>query len=117
MLMAGKGFRAAAPIMIWLAVARLIAMLSPPVSAALTALGRPGLSVIGNFATSLAFLLALPLMLRWWGLNGAGLNVVLQALACGLLLSWFILRETSSHVRAIPTGSAGLASTTPETRP
>lgn len=93
-LVGGESFKAAAPIMVWLALSRTAAMLTPPVTAALTALGRPSLSVVGNLASGVSCLLVLPLMLHGLGLNGAGLNALLQAVLAAALLIWFIWRET-----------------------
>lgn len=85
-LMAGDGFQAAGRVMLWLALARTILLAGPPTSAALTALGRPGLSVSANLVASLGLFLMLPPMLDWQGLTGAGLHALLQALAAvGLL--------------------------------
>lgn len=95
-LMSGEGFRAAAAIMVWLAFARAIAVLAPPISAALTALGRPGLSMVGNLASGVGCLLTLPPMLKAWGLAGAGLNALLQAGVAVGLLAWFVARQTRS---------------------
>jgi hypothetical protein len=67
-------------------VARSVQLAGPPISAALTALGRPGLSVKANLASGLAALAALPFLVQWQGLTGVGLQAVFQALlAAGLL--------------------------------
>lgn len=85
-LAAGPGFEGAAGLMIWLAVARTVMLAAPPSSAALTALGRPGLSVAANLVGGVGLMLLLPLMLGWLGLAGAGAHAVLQAVVTvGLL--------------------------------
>jgi len=100
-LIAGESFAAAGGVMLWLALGRAILLAGPPMSAALTALGRPGLSVRANLLSSLSVLLALPLLLAWQGLIGAGLQAVLQAvLAVGLLIL-FVTQATPLH-RAQP---------------
>jgi O-antigen/teichoic acid export membrane protein len=85
-LMAGAAFAGAATLMLWLALARAVQLAGPPISAALTALGRPGLSVTANLVSGLGLLLILPPMLYWQGLAGAGLYALVQAVAgVGLL--------------------------------
>jgi O-antigen/teichoic acid export membrane protein len=95
-LIAGAAFAGAAPVMIWLAVARVIALIAPPTSAALIALGRPGLSVTSNLLTSLGLLPLLPLLAGTWGLAGAGMHALIQSIAASLLLSAFLWRSTSA---------------------
>lgn len=96
-LMAGPAFAAAGGIMLWLTVARAIQMAAPPISAALTALGRPGLSVTANLFSGLGLLAPLPPLLMWAGLTGAGAHAVLQALAGVTLLGVFVWRETGER--------------------
>jgi O-antigen/teichoic acid export membrane protein len=93
-LIGGRAFADAGAVMLWLALARAVLLAAPPTSAALTALGRPGLSVTANLAAGLGLLVILPPMLTWLGLTGAGLHAVLQAAATAGLLGWFIWRET-----------------------
>ncbi len=95
-LIAGPAYLAAAGVMIWLAVARVIALTGPPTSAALIALGRPGLSVISNFTTSVGLLPLLPILTAYWGLQGAGMHAILQALCASSLLGVFLWRNTGS---------------------
>lgn len=94
-LIAGPAFAGAAGVMIWLAVARLIAMSAPPTSAALIALGRPGLSVSANLLANLGLLPLLPLLTMTWGLAGAGFHALIQAVAASLLLGLGFWRVTS----------------------
>lgn len=97
-LIAGPAYAAAAAVMIWLAVARVIALTGPPTSAALIALGRPGLSVTSNILTSIGLLPLLPLLTAYWGLQGAGMHAVLQAMFASALLAAFLWRSTNTHV-------------------
>lgn len=78
-LLAGKAFAGAGPIMLWLTLSRGLQMAAPPFSAALTAVGRPGLSVWANLLSGFGLLLILPPMLDGFGLMGAGLHAVIQA--------------------------------------
>ncbi len=85
-LIGGPGFAAASEIMIWLAVARAVQIAAPPMSAALNALGRPGLSVWANAVAAGAVLLVLPALAQGLGLAGAGVQALVQAmLVVGLL--------------------------------
>lgn len=103
-LMAGQAFAAAAPVMLWLTLARAVQLAAPPISAALTALGRPGLSVTANLTSGLGLMVLLPPMLHWGGLHGAGLHALLQASVGVVMLVAFAWRETG--VRAAPSASA-----------
>jgi O-antigen/teichoic acid export membrane protein len=91
-LLGGPAFMGAATLMLWLASARAILLVAPPTSAALVAMGRPGLSVTANLASSLGLLPLLPLLIQHSGLPGAGLQAVLQAFAASALLTWFAWR-------------------------
>lgn len=93
-LIAGPAYAAAAGVMIWLAVARVIALTGPPTSAALIALGRPGLSVIANMIASIGILPLLPILAAYWGLLGAGMHAVVQAVLASALLGLFLRRST-----------------------
>lgn len=97
-LIAGPAYAAAAGVMIWLTVARVIALTGPPTSAALIALGRPGLSVMSNIITSIGILPLLPLLTAYWGLQGAGMHAVVQASLASALLGIFLWRSTNAHV-------------------
>jgi O-antigen/teichoic acid export membrane protein len=96
-LIAGPAYAAAAGVMIWLAVARVIALTGPPTSAALIALGRPGLSVTANMITSIGILPLLPLLADHWGLQGAGIHAVVQAVLASTLLGLFLWRNTADR--------------------
>lgn len=86
-LLGGASFAAAGGIMAWLALGRTIQLAAPPISAALTALGRPGLSVWANTVAALAVVLMLPALVQGLGLAGAGVQAVLQALLVVALLA------------------------------
>ena len=86
-LMGGSGFATAGGLMLWLALARTILLCAPPLSAALTALGRPGLSAAMNLTGSLGLVVVLPLVLPAWGQSAIGPCVVAQALLTMALLA------------------------------
>jgi O-antigen/teichoic acid export membrane protein len=93
-LIGGRQFSAAGGIMLWLFAARAILLVAPPASAALVALGRPGISFAANLISSIGMLALLPLLLMAFGLPGSGLFAVLQALTGALMLSILLWRET-----------------------
>jgi O-antigen/teichoic acid export membrane protein len=95
-LIAGPGFASAAMLVLLLASARVVQLVAPPVSSAIVALGRPGLSVAANVATSLLSWPLLLLLLSWGALVGAGIHAILQAVAVVFVLSISLLRLTST---------------------
>lgn len=99
-LIGGPAFRAAGGVMLWLATARAILLIGPPATAALAALGRPGLSVAANLICSLGLLPLLPPLMTGFGLRGAGFHAVLQAAAASALLAWFVWRRSGEVDRA-----------------
>lgn len=98
-LLGGRPFRIAGPVMLWLFAARTVLLVAPPASAALVALGRPGLSVAANTICSLGLLPLLPLLLHGFGLAGAGCHAVVTAVAVALLLGGFVWRESGPPKR------------------
>ena len=93
---AGPQFAAAGGVMLWLATARALQLAAPPITAALTALGRPGFSMLANLASGLGLLMVLPPMLGWLALPGAGAHALLQAAAAVALLTFGL----TAHARA-----------------
>ena len=97
-LLGGRAFATAGGLMFWLALARAILLLAPPTGAALTALGRPGLSLRANLIAGLGTLALLPLLLRILGLMGGGAQALLQALVAAALLTVYFWRESREAV-------------------
>jgi O-antigen/teichoic acid export membrane protein len=93
-IIAGPGFEAAAGVTLLLALARVIQLAAPPVSAALVALGRPGISVTTNVATSLILWPLLPLLLAHWALAGSGFHALVQAMVSVTALCLSVWRVT-----------------------
>jgi O-antigen/teichoic acid export membrane protein len=104
-LLGGQAFGDAAPVMIWLAISRLLLLIGPPFSAALIAIGRPGLSVAANVGSNLLTLPVLPPLMAWFGLSGAGIQAVLQAVASAVLLC--VLAQNASKSAPIAAGGGG----------
>jgi O-antigen/teichoic acid export membrane protein len=86
-LMGGDGFAAAGGLMLWLAIARTLLLCAPPLSAALTALGRPGLSAGMNLAGSFSLVAMLSIALPNWGQGAIGPCIVAQAVLTMALLA------------------------------
>lgn len=90
----GKAFQAAGSIMLILFAGRAVLLVAPPASAALVALGHPGISFVANLACSLGLLSLLPLLTGRFGLIGAGYHALVQALATVTLLCALLWRQT-----------------------
>jgi O-antigen/teichoic acid export membrane protein len=80
--------------MAWLALSRTLMLAAPPSSAALTALGRPSLSMAANLVGGVGLLALLPPMLNGFGLSGAGVHALLQAIVTVGLLAVCVGRQT-----------------------
>jgi O-antigen/teichoic acid export membrane protein len=106
-LLGGPAFVGAAGLMIWLALARVLLVIAPSASAALVAMGRPGLSVTANLVSSIGLLPLLPLLIQQAGLGGAGFHAVLQSLVACALLIWFVWRTSDPGNR--PRGASAVA--------
>ena len=95
-LIGGPQFAAAGVVMLWLVTARTALLVAPPASAALVALGRPGLSVTGNLLCTILLLPLLPLLMLRFGLVGAGFHALLTASAIALVLGFLAWRVSGS---------------------
>jgi O-antigen/teichoic acid export membrane protein len=93
-LMAGPAFGAAAGVMIALVAARAVSLIGPPCTSALTALGHPARSMCANLLSSFAFLPLLPWLLTTFGLMGAGIQAVAQAVVANGLLAVLVWRTS-----------------------
>lgn len=96
-LIAGPAYAAAAGLMVMLVIARAIALVGPPCSAALSAMGRPGWSMSANLFASLIFLPVLPPLLHSFGLAGAGIQALGQAIIASVLLMTLAWRRSMAH--------------------
>ncbi|WP_375195644.1 lipopolysaccharide biosynthesis protein [Sphingobium sp.] len=93
-LLAGSAFKAAGSVMVVLIAARMIAVIGPPCSSALSAMGYPALSMSANLFASLIFLPVLPWLLHHAGLMGAGLQAMGQSLLASALLAGLVWRRS-----------------------
>ena len=94
-LLGGPAFAGAAVVMVWLTLARAVLLVAPPCSAALTAMGRPGLSAGANILGSLVLLPLLPVLMLAMGLVGAGVHAVVQAAVASAVLVFLVWRTSA----------------------
>ena len=90
----GHAFAGAAGLILLLAIARTAWLVAPPASSALTALGRPTLSVAANLAINLGLLPLLPLMMLAFGLNGSGWHAIIQGAGASIVLLLMVFQQT-----------------------
>jgi O-antigen/teichoic acid export membrane protein len=100
-LLGGAGFSAGAAVLVLIVVARMLLIGAPALTAALTALKRPGLSMLINVATNIGLLVSLPPMLDRFGLAGAGWYLLAQALVTMLALLILTDRAFRRDVRTL----------------
>ncbi len=93
-LIGGPAYAGAAGLLVWLTLARAIMLAGPPASAALVALGRPSLSVVANLGSAFATMPLLLVLLRGFGIVGAGWQAMVQAALAASLLLFFVWRES-----------------------
>jgi len=96
----GHAFAGASGLILLLAIARTAWLIAPPASSALTALGRPSLSVIANLTINLGLLPLLPLMMLGMGLAGAGWHAILQGAGASALLLVMVVNRTGTATPA-----------------
>lgn len=96
-LLAGPAFVGAAGLMVALVAARAISLIGPPSSSALSAMGYPALSMSANLFASLIFLPVLPLFLHAYGLAGAGMQAIGQAILTSSLLAGLVWWRSLKH--------------------
>jgi O-antigen/teichoic acid export membrane protein len=93
-ILAGPEFMGAAIVMVIIVAARAVALIGPPCSSALSALGHPSWSMGANLFASLVFLPLLPFLLERFGLIGAGYQAVGQAILGSGLLIFLVWRSS-----------------------
>lgn len=100
-LLGGRSFHGGVAIVTLIAGARLAALIASPLTAGLTALGRPQRSMAVTLATNLLLYPLLPLLIWWHGLHGAGLHALAQnVIAAGMLILFF--RRDTRDLHAAP---------------
>ena len=94
-LIGGKSFAVGAALLLPVAAARGLALVSAPLVSGLAAVGRPAWLVATTTVTSLLLYPLLPLLLTWIGLIGAGWHMVLQSAIAFGMLGWLFERQTA----------------------
>jgi len=107
-LIGGRSFKGGAVIVTLIAGARLAGLIASPISAGLTALGRPQRSMTVTLFTNLALYPLLPVMILWIGLHGAGLHALLQNVIATGLLMLFFARDARDPIDAGQEGDTGI---------
>ncbi len=106
-LIGGKTFRGGAAIVTLIAGARLCGLIASPISAGLTALGKPQRSMAATLATNLALYPLLPVLILWIGLHGAGLHALVQNVIATAMLIVFFARDARDPAPAPTIGTDG----------
>jgi O-antigen/teichoic acid export membrane protein len=99
-LIGGKTFHGGAAIVTLIAGARLCGLIASPISAGLTALGKPQRSMVVTLATNLALYPLLPILILWIGLHGAGLHALIQNVVATAMLILFFGRDSRDPAQA-----------------
>ena len=99
-LIGGKTFHGGAAIVTLIAGARLCGLIASPISAGLTALGKPQRSMVVTLATNLALYPLLPIFILWIGLHGAGLHALIQNVVATAMLILFFGRDSRDPAQA-----------------
>jgi O-antigen/teichoic acid export membrane protein len=93
-LLGGHSFAGGTVIITLLAGGRAAALVAAPLTAGLTALGKPQRSLAVTLFTNLLLYPLLPLLILWLGLDGAGWHALGQSLAATAMLMLFFLRDS-----------------------
>jgi O-antigen/teichoic acid export membrane protein len=83
----GAAFAAAAPLMVWFALARMTMVVATMTGTALVAAGRPGLSIAGNALALTLSLPVLPWLLGRWGIVTTGPHALAMAAFNAIVLA------------------------------
>lgn len=98
-LLGGHSFAGGAAIVTLLAAGRAATLVAAPLTAGLTALGRPQRSMTVTLITNLALYPLLPILTLWLGLNGAGWHALVQGLIATAMLTLFFARDAGGEMR------------------
>lgn len=89
----GGSFAGGTALMLLVAVARAMMLVTTPLGTGLTAMGRPGKSVAAAVVANILLYPLLPPFLLWFGVEGAGWHAIVQNLAAALMLVLFFARS------------------------
>ena len=88
----GGSFDGGTRLMMLVAVSRALLLLTTPLAAGLTALGKPGKSVAATMTANILLYPLLPLLLLWLDVDGAGWHAIVQGGAAATMLGLFFVR-------------------------
>ena len=92
-LILGAGFAAAAGIMTWQVAAAVINLISLPLEPMVISLGQAGATVKVRVVVAAAYAAVLPFLVRRFGLEAAGVGLVVASAAIALGMLWLLLRH------------------------
>jgi O-antigen/teichoic acid export membrane protein len=89
----GGSFSGGGSLLLLVALARALQLMTTPLGAGLTALGRPQRSMTAGFVANIILYPLLPLLLSRAGLDGAGWHALVQAVVAAAMLGWWFGTE------------------------
>ena len=89
----GGSFSGGTALMLLVALARAMTLVTTPLGTGLTAMGRPGKSVSAAIVANILLYPLLPPLLLWMGVEGAGWHAIVQNCAAALMLAFFFARS------------------------
>ncbi|WP_240653464.1 lipopolysaccharide biosynthesis protein [Sphingomonas crocodyli] len=92
-LLGGQSFTGGTTLLILVAIGRLAALAATPIAAGLTALGHPQRSMAVALITNLALYPALPALLWWIGVDGAGWHGLIQNAVALVIVALFFAHD------------------------
>lgn len=92
-LLGGESFEGGAMLLFLIACSRALMAGSTSLSSGLIAMGKPSRSISANLAGNLIIYPALPLLILYAGLNGAGWHAMLQSTVVVAMLGWSFRHE------------------------
>ncbi|TZG29686.1 lipopolysaccharide biosynthesis protein [Sphingomonas montanisoli] len=92
-LLGGHSFTGGTTLLILVAIGRLTALAATPIAAGLTALGHPQRSMAVALITNLALYPALPALLWWIGVDGAGWHGLIQNAVALVIVALFFTQD------------------------
>ncbi|MBB6124754.1 O-antigen/teichoic acid export membrane protein [Sphingobium subterraneum] len=106
-LLGGHSFAGGTALVVLVALGRSAALVSTPLAAGLTALGKPQRSMSVALLTNLILYPLLPALLWLIGLNGAGWHGMIQYGVALTLLAWFFVRDTDGEATGFVRTTSG----------
>jgi O-antigen/teichoic acid export membrane protein len=94
-LLGGHSFSGGELLLALVAASRTLLLVTPPLSAALTGMGRPSRSIMVNLTINLGLFPLLPPLLLIFGVDGAGWHALIQAVVAALWLAVMFRRATA----------------------